>query len=156
MMKRKRIALSTLQLAYHPMTQSLISADQFGCAQLPDLSALSTVVLDTLLAQLVLPVCATEIENHYELLAPCPVFFLLQRHPNAQQCKVQLHLYTEPTSVINTLMFTLPSLQYRYQSGTLEQLSRRLAQAKLVKHAHPSKRELAQLASITPSALRHS
>ena len=155
MVKRKRIALSTLQLSYHPITQSLISADQFECAQLPDLSTLSTPALEVLLAQIVLPVCATKITNHYALLAPNPLFFLLQRHPNALQCKVQLNLYEDPDEIINTLLFTLPSLQYRYQSGTPEQLSRRLAQAKSVQHPHPSKRELAQLANISPSALRH-
>lgn len=155
MVKLKRITLSTLQLSYHPITLSLTSADQFECEQLPDLSMLSTTALDTLLAQIVLPVCATEIEHHYALLAPSPLFFLLQRHPNAQQCQVQLSIYANPNEIINTLLFTLPSLQYRYQTGTPEKLSRRLAQAKLVQYPHPSKRELAQLANISPSALRH-
>lgn len=160
-MKTKQRLINRFTLEYHPLVVSLLCDEitvQFPACVIDHLNEHEIQILLKTITLHVIPVT----QEHYLLLAPAPLFGLLRQHPSAQSQKVSLCEYQNSANnikqTIMTLMFTLPALQYNYQSSILKTLASRLNTAKsntaLPTNLIPKKSQLALFSGVSPSAIR--
>ena len=158
MANRKTMALRTLQLAYHPLLAHILAEDSVQLISQSQFSCITDKELGVLFAQLTMPVTPhPTTADQYWLLAPCPAFFLLHKHPSATTLQVQIQIYPadDVESVIRTLSIIAPSLHYGLQITPLQNLSKRHQLAKQHHLSVPSKQKLSLLTKTSPSAIRH-
>ena len=160
MPKHKFIQRSDLNITYHPLVLELCADDKIKVRQHNASELLDAQQVTLCIEQITLSVTIDPSDsNRYLLLEKKPQFFWLSQHPAARNAKVHLNIYSndECESVILDLNLISPAIKHFFTPSTLENLSCRLALYKQSnKKIHITKRYLAKLAQVLPSAIRSS
>lgn len=145
-------------VSYHPLQKKILSDEMFKLNDNDMLEHLDEQDIAFLCSQTILPVTLNSTnKNHYYLLSPCLDFFLLTNYPSAKKQKIQIHIYpiSQAEEIILRTNLIYPSFLYRLKITQLDNLSKCHSLAKALNQTVPSKKKLALIANISPSAIRH-
>lgn len=160
MPKHKVIQLSEFNFALHSWVLDLCEQDKIKLRQDQAVELLNAQQAKLCLEQMILPVVIDpEDSKRYLLLQPKPQFFWLSQHPALRNVRVHLNVYNhdECDALLQMLNLIQPAINHFFTPSTLENISCRLALYKLSNpKSRITKRYLAKLAQVLPSAIRSS
>ncbi|WP_133406266.1 hypothetical protein [Parashewanella tropica] len=146
----KKIAFKDFSIQYHPVLKSIIPSSRFFPKEPVPIDILTTQQLQLILDSMPVPVC----KHSHELLIDMPLLTLLKHHPKHHELFIHLLLIDDPESTVETLAITKLALQSPEFKHTGHKLHQRHRHAKSENRHTLSKKQLSQLAQLSPSALR--